>query len=81
MPRALTDNELDIFNAIRDASNMALIQVTYRGEETAAIAAVNADGITGDYIITPLAILVTSAMMDQTQDPTGDYPELAAIAP
>lgn len=58
--RPLTDAEREVFSAIRDAGNIALVQTAFNGEETAVIAAINDHE--GDKIITPLAVLVTPAV-------------------
>jgi hypothetical protein len=70
MARKLTAKERELFEAIREASNIALVQVSYAGEETAAIAVVNEDG--GDYVVTPVALMVTDAMFARITDPTTD---------
>lgn len=71
MPRALTQEETETFEAIREAGNVALIQVTYRGEETSAIAFITEDG-EGDYFMVPVAILTTEAMFADIEPPTSD---------
>lgn len=68
MPRALTQEETETFNAIREASNVALIQVKYRGQETSAIVFVN--DTNDGYWVSPAAILVTDDMFADIEDPT-----------
>jgi hypothetical protein len=68
MARALTPTEREHFDAIRGASNMALVQTQFRGEETAVVTAVTRDG--DDYIVTPLAVLLTEDMTKDLVDPS-----------
>ena len=68
MARPLTSEETEIFDAIREAPNITLIQTKFDGEETAVIAAINRDG--EEYQIAPLAVLVTDAIMARLTDPT-----------
>jgi hypothetical protein len=72
MARPLTSDESELFDALRDPDigNFALVQVTYRGEETAAIAACTIDQESGDFILTPVALLTTDAMVDDIVNPT-----------
>lgn len=68
MSRALTNHEKEVFSAIQEAPNIALVQTMFGDEETAAICAVvEADG---GYVVTPLAVLVTESIMAQLKDPT-----------
>jgi hypothetical protein len=67
MARPLTDRESKVFDAITGASNIALVQCKFDGEETAVIAVVNEDG--DDYVITPLAVLLTESMFGKLTDP------------
>lgn len=67
MARPLTENEKDIFHAIQDAPNIALVQTAFDGEDTAVIAAINEHE--GEVIVTPLAVLVTDAIMARLADP------------
>ena len=67
--RALTDREKADFYAIQEASNIALVQTMFGDEETAVICAVNRDG-SGEYVFTPLAVLVTESILAQLKDPT-----------
>ena len=69
MARPLTDDEQNIFAAIQNAPNIALVQTTFDGEDTAVIAAINDDEATGGFIVTPLAVLVTDAIMTRLADP------------
>jgi hypothetical protein len=67
MPRALTDQEREVFDAIREAGNIALVQTSFDGEETAVLAAVTEDG---NYVdITPLAVLITAAILARLAPP------------
>jgi hypothetical protein len=85
MARAVTPTERQHFDAIRGASNMALVQTQFRGEETAVIAAVTREG--DDYIVTPLAVLLTEDMTKDLADPTvtgydqSPYPAPASYVP
>lgn len=65
---SLTDEQKEVFEAIKGAANIALVSTTFNGEPTAAIAAVTMDG--EDYVITPLAVLVTDSMMANLTDPS-----------
>lgn len=69
-PRPLTDNEREVFEAIRHAPNIALIQTQFDGEATAVITAVNRHG--KEFHVTPLAVLVTDAITARLTDPTQD---------
>ena len=80
MARPITDNEREIFEAIQDAPNIALVQTTFDGEDTAVIAAISEDPATGGYRVAPLAVLVTDAIMARLADPTDDLTE-QGIAP
>jgi hypothetical protein len=63
VPRPLTDQEQNTFNAIQEAPNMALVQVTFDGQEAAVIAAITVDR--GEYVISPLAVLLTDDMLSR----------------
>ena len=70
MARALTEQERKTFEAIREAGNAALVQASFEGEDTAVIAFVNEDG--DDYLITPVAVMLTDSMFASLSDPTED---------
>jgi hypothetical protein len=65
--RPLTDDEREIFDAVQNAGNIALVQTQFDGEETAVIAAVYEDG--DERIMEPLAVLVTDAIMARLMNP------------
>ena len=77
MSRPLTSQERETFHAIQDASNIALIQTKFDGEDTAVIVAINEEG--GEFLVTPLAVLVTDAVMARLSDPTSDLGDLSEI--
>lgn len=66
----LTEEETEVFEAIRDEKydNFALVRSHLDGEDVAVIATVNGDD--DDVIITPLAVLVTDKIMDRLVDPS-----------
>jgi len=63
MSRPLTDQEARTFKAIQRAPNVALVQVTFDGTETAVIATITEDS--GGYAIHPLAVLLTDEMLSR----------------
>jgi hypothetical protein len=68
MPRPLTGEETETFTAIQGASNIALIQTTFDGQDTAVIASIVQDENNGGMVY-PLAVLLTPEMMDKLADP------------
>ncbi len=65
MARALTDQETHAFEGIRNCGNIALLNATYIGMESAVIVAVNEDPENpGMMLMTPLAVLVSEDMLD-----------------
>jgi hypothetical protein len=66
---AITEAQRETFEAIRDPEyrNLALVSTALDGNPTAAIAAINRDG--DEYLISPLAVLITDAVFDRMSDP------------
>lgn len=58
------------FEEIISGERMALMRVTYDGEETAVIARVTQDE-NGTFFVEPLAVLLTGAMMGRLADSDG----------
>lgn len=65
--RPITDEEMEVFEAIQDCVNMCLVQVQFDGQETAVICAYEViDGVTE---FEPLAILVTPEIIARITPP------------
>jgi hypothetical protein len=70
MATNITPEHRRLFDALigGECGNFALISTTFDGEPTAAIAAVTRDG--ADYVISPVAVLLTDSMFDRMTDPS-----------
>jgi hypothetical protein len=72
MARRLTDDERATFAFIHDEGTpVGLVQTEFDGEDTAVIAAFEDDGTSGTRV-TPLAVLVTDAIMARLTDPSAE---------
>ena len=69
----LRKDENEVFEAIRECGNIALMSGFHRGKRAAIIVAVK-NGEAGEVAITPLAILVRPCDMDHLGDPEGVVP-------
>ena len=72
MARPLTDDERATFEFICEPGTpIGLVQTEFDGEDTAVIAAFE-ESETDGMIVTPLAVLVTDAIMARLTDPTAE---------
>ncbi len=67
----LTEDESVTFERIKYGKNIALVRVTFDGEETAALARVSQDE-QGWLTVVPVAVLVTEAMAGKLAGPDGE---------
>lgn len=72
MATNITEAHRDVFNALTSGEydNFALVSTIFDGEPTATIATVTLDE--GEYLVTPVAVLVTPAMFDRLTGPDHD---------
>jgi hypothetical protein len=67
MPRAITQDEIHVFDTILAKENLALVNTTMGGKEVAVIAMMHyADGAVG---MEPLAVLVNDFIFDSLGRP------------
>jgi hypothetical protein len=69
--RALNAAEREMFGAIRNSPDIALVSTELDGEETGVIVAV-VPGENGSTMVYPLAVLLTETMKDRLTGPDGE---------
>lgn len=70
----ITEAHRSLFNALTSGKydNFALVSTTFDGEPTAAIATVTFDN--GEYLVVPVAVVVTEAMFSRMTGPGDENP-------
>lgn len=66
------------FAEIQNGEGVALLSVNFDGEPTSAIVSIIQIEEGGDYFLTPLAVMVTPAMLERIRDPEGRLPQEGA---